>query len=101
MVAFAYHGLSSFGPHLAVFAGLITLGFGYWICLQARQDPKCPKWGKFLGILISVVAALGLLCIGYLTIKKCCRSQYGKDWHKTHMQMMMTPDAGEPAKEGK
>lgn len=94
MTAFAYHGFQSFGPHIAVFLGLITLGFGYSICLKAQQDTKCPKFGKFIGILISLVAALGLLCVFYLTIKRCCLAQKG-DWHKNHMQMMM-PQADEP-----
>lgn len=86
----------SFSAHGAVFLGLIALGFGYWICIQARQDTKCPKWGKFLGGLISVVALLGLACVGYLSLKRCCFSK-GDPWHKMHMKMMMPP-MDEPSK---
>lgn len=96
MLGFGYHGFYSFSTHSAVFLGLIALGFGYWICLQARQDTKCPKWGKFLGVLISLVALLGLICVGYLSIKRCCMGQKGDGYQKHMERMMPSPEA--PAK---
>ena len=67
-----HHGFQSFSTHIAVFLGLIALAAGYGVGSSAKADSCCGKWGKFLGGFITVVAALGLLCIGYLTIKKCC-----------------------------
>lgn len=87
MHGFAFHGLASFTPHIAVFLGLIALGFGYWICLQAKLHKDYARWGRFLGIFISVVAVLGLVCILYLSIKRCCLAQKG-DWHKNPTEMM-------------
>lgn len=93
-----YHSFYNVGPHIAVFLGLITLGFGYWICLQAKTDTHCPKYGKFIGVLISLVAALGIACVLYLTIKRCCLANKGESWHQSHMQMVMP---GETPKETK
>ena len=98
MMAGGFYGFASFAPHIAVFLGLIAFGFGFWICQQAKASPHCPKLGKFIGGLIALVSLLGLLCIGYLTIKKCCHSQYGEDWHQKHMQMMMQPETPEKEK---
>ncbi|OGQ44748.1 MAG: hypothetical protein A3H42_05440 [Deltaproteobacteria bacterium RIFCSPLOWO2_02_FULL_46_8] len=98
MSGFGLHGSSMFIPHIAVFLGLFALGFGYWVCLQARTDTTRPKLGKFLGGFISIVAALGLVCIFYLSIKQCCKANMAKkdDWSKTHMQMMMERSMQQP-----
>ena len=74
-----------FLPHIAVFLGLIALGFGYSISLQ-------PK-GKWVGLFIAIVAALGLVCIAYLSFAKCCHSGLASDeFYKMHMQMMAAPE---------
>ncbi|MBI5299875.1 MAG: hypothetical protein HY877_06245 [Deltaproteobacteria bacterium] len=98
MPGFGLHGPYSFGAHIAAFLGLLALGFGYWICLQARKDTARPKLGKFLGSFISIIAALGLVCIFYLSIKQCCKANMANkdDWSKTHMQMMMERSQQQP-----
>ena len=88
------HGFFSFAPHIAVFLGLIALAFGYQVCHQAKSDACCGKWGKFVGIFVSAVSLLGLSCVGYLSIKQCCKmGKMGKDsqWMEKHMEMMMPP----------
>ncbi|OGQ05830.1 MAG: hypothetical protein A2W61_06870 [Deltaproteobacteria bacterium RIFCSPLOWO2_01_44_7] len=97
MYGFGHSGFYSFEPHIAVFLGLMALGFGYWIFIQAKSDTSCSKLGKFFGVLISIVAALGLICILYLSIKRCCMAPKG-DWYKSHMQMMAPPDENHPGK---
>lgn len=94
MLCYGYFGFYSFVPHIAVFLGLIALGFGYWISLQAKASTCCSKWGKFLGVFISVVAGLGLICLFYICIQRCFLAQKG-DWHKNHMQMVMPPAGDE------
>ncbi|MDP2600478.1 MAG: hypothetical protein Q8P84_07100 [Deltaproteobacteria bacterium] len=92
-----HHGFFSFAPHIAVFLGLIALAFGYKVCQQAKSDATCGKWGKFVGIFISAVSLLGLACVGYLSIKRCCKMDKKDAWMEKHMQMMMPPSE-EPQK---
>lgn len=97
------HG-SSMSAHIAIFLGLIALGVGYWVCIQARSDTHCPKWGKFLGLFITFVAALGLACTAYMTVRKVMQKD---PWHEKmmmgHPPIMMPMDGapgGAPAEEG-
>lgn len=93
------HGFSSMSSHIAIFLGLIALGVGYWVCIQAHADAHCPKWGKFLGTFISVVAILGLACTAYLTVKRMLKKD---SWHEKMMMghpAIMMPMDGAPADE--
>lgn len=86
-----HHGFYSFTPHIAVFLGLIALAFGYQVMHQAKSDACCGKWGKFVGIFVSIVSLLGILCVGYLSISKCCGMKKDAGWMEKHMEMMTPP----------
>ena len=76
--------------HIAVFLGLIAMGVGYFVCIKAKSsEGSCPKWGKFLGAFITVIAALGLVCTFYMSVKRCFFKEKRGDWKKHHMEMMM------------
>ncbi len=92
-----HHGFFSFAPHIAIFLGLIALAFGYQTMHQAKSDGCCGKWGKFVGVLISAVSLLGLICIAYLSIRQCCMVKKDPGWMEKHMEMM-TPPAAEEGK---
>ena len=94
----AMGGYGAFQVHIAVFLGLIALAAGYFVCLKSREDPQCGKWGRYLGMFISLVAVLGIACAVYLSIKRCCDRQDKQGWYKNHMQMMMPEGTGEESK---
>lgn len=88
------HGMVSFQPHIAVFLGLIALAIGYQVLHQAKSDACCGKWGKFVGVLVSAGALLGLVCVGYLSVKKCCSGEKESRWLERHIQKV-SPPSGE------
>ena len=62
-----------FHAHIAVALNLIALVSGTLLLNKASQEGFfCKKTGKTLGGLVVVVSLLSLLCIGYLSLKKCC-----------------------------
>lgn len=62
-----------FHAHAAVALNLIALVSGTLLLNKACQEGFfCKKTGKVLGGLVVVVSLLSLLCIGYLSLKRCC-----------------------------
>lgn len=67
------NNMVAFHVHAVVALNLIALVSGTLLLNKACQEGFfCKKTGKTLGGLVVVVSILSLLCIGYLSIKKCC-----------------------------
>ena len=93
---YGFFSHTTYLTHIAVFLGLIAMGVGYFVCVKAKSaEGSCPKWGKFLGTFITVVAALGLICTFYLSVKRCYFSSKKADWHQQHMEMISPSDDGD------
>ena len=61
------------------FLGLITLGVGYFVCIQGKKDPSnCGRCSKFYGALITIGAILGLVCVGWQSFRGTTCSYHGK-----------------------
>lgn len=67
------NNMAAFHVHAVIALNLIALVSGTLLLNKACQEGFfCKKTGKTLGGLVVVVSILSLLCIGYLSIKKCC-----------------------------
>jgi amino acid transporter len=62
-------GCYGFGAHIAVAIVLIALAMGFLVCAKAQKMDCCKKWGKFIGMLITIVSLLLLICLSILCIK--------------------------------
>jgi hypothetical protein len=67
------NNMAAFHVHAVVALNLIARVSGVLLLNKACQEGFfCKKTGKTLGGLVVVVSILSLLCIGYLSLKRCC-----------------------------
>ena len=77
-----------FHAHMAAALNLIALVSGALLLNKACQEGFfCKKTGKVLGGLVVVVSLLSLLCIGYLSLKRCCHLGDDRDDREMGMSL--------------
>lgn len=95
----------AFQAHAALALQLIALVSGVLLINKAfGADFFCKKTGKIIGGIVVLVSILSVICIGFLSIKRCCRNERGmmpsmpSHWQHPPMgtseEMPLPPDAG-------
>lgn len=91
----------TFHAHSALALSLIALVAGCFLLSKAcAGECFCKTTGKIIGSLVILVSLLSSLCIGYLTVKQCCkRGGHGNQmnkWEHPPMDMSNMPGHSMP-----